>query len=56
MQMYAPGDRVRGTVYGIPRTGTVTEDRGFGVTWVRWDHGPETPRWMHTSSLEPLPS
>jgi hypothetical protein len=46
----APGTRVRATIYGTEREGTVLEQRSAGIVWVRWD-GSTRQAWTHRDSL-----
>jgi hypothetical protein len=46
----APGTRVRATIYGTEREGTVLEQRSAGIVWVKWD-GSARQAWAHRDSL-----
>jgi hypothetical protein len=46
-----PGTRVSATIYGVPREGTVLEQRSEGIVWVRWDGSPRKT-WQHRDSPE----
>jgi hypothetical protein len=50
-----PGTRVSATIYGVPREGTVLEQRSEGIVWVRWDGSPRKT-WQHRDSLTVMSS